>query len=290
MENLEKVVELIGGSEFSEDPISKYEKVHKYSVFPKVYEANKGSSKDQKICNVCRTGIGGIVEKKKLECQFCYNAVCQNCSPLKCNHPDTLKEERVCMQCYIFAIEDQVRNEVKEQVSSEFGADDQNQRIKETLKTEIKDHEEELKNLDFILQGHYEELDRLKVQSAKRLEEKNQKIKQEKINNEKELKDLNEKILKAKEETKEKRARIEKQNKKIDELKRFIQMQENKLAKLKSDAEAERNALEEVRGGVDSDKDLQEKEKLLEELNKLKVEIAELQKQQEVLKAQRSYN
>ena len=86
--------------------------------------------------------------KKKLECQFCYNAVCQNCSPLKCNHPETLKEERVCIKLYIYAIEDQVRNEAKAQVNSEFGVDDQHKKTKETLKSEIKDYEEELNLLD----------------------------------------------------------------------------------------------------------------------------------------------
>ena len=43
------------------------------------------------------------------------------------------------MQCYIFAIEVQARNEVKAQVNTEFRADDQNNKRKETMKSEIKD-------------------------------------------------------------------------------------------------------------------------------------------------------
>ena len=287
MDSSVKVLELVGGSEYSENPISKYANVNKYSVFPKVHNTNKGVFKDQKNCYVCRSGIGGLVEKKKLECHFCYNAVCQNCSPLKCNHPETLKEERVCMQCYIFAIEDQVRNEVKAQVNTEFGADDQNKKIKETLKSEIKDYEEELKVLDSTLLSSFEELEKLKSLSAKRLEEKNQKLRQEKLNNEKELKELNEKILKTKEETKEKRQKIEKQNKKIEELKKFIQVQEQKIIKLKADAEADRMVEKQAFERSNSVKDVKEKEELLEELNQLKKEIADLQQVQQELKARK---
>ena len=66
MESRVRAVELVGGSEYGENPISKYANVNKYSVFPKVQISSKGVLKDQKNCYVYRSGIGGIVEKKIL--------------------------------------------------------------------------------------------------------------------------------------------------------------------------------------------------------------------------------
>lgn len=288
MEKANAIVEMVGGSEYNDSIIEpKYLNVNKYSVFPKVTEGNKGMSKEQKQCFLCRNNIGGLVEKKKFTCSFCYNAVCQNCSPLKCNHPETLKEERVCMQCYIFAIEDQVRNEVKGQINTEFGADEQDKRIKETLKSEITDYEQELKTLDVNLQNAHEELERLKVLKAKKIEDKNRKINEERIKNDQEIENYKEKIIKTKEECKRKRELIVQQENEIEALKKHLVLQEEKVNKFREEAEAEKKKEIVFRKSIKVEENFPEKEQLLKELNDLKSHIAQLQREQEELEKQR---
>ena len=256
-------------------------------MFPRVIEANKGNSKEQKQCFLCRNSIGGLVEKKKNTCSFCYNAVCQNCSPLKCNHPETFKEERVCMQCYIFAIEDQVRNEVKGQINNEFGADEQNKRIKETLKSEIADYEQELKTLDVQLQNAHEELERIKELKTKKMEEKNKKMNEEKLKNDQDIENLKEKIVKVKEESRKKRNLIVAQENEIEAIKKHLLLQEEKVQGLKMEVEMERQKETEFRKSIVIEENSLEKENLVKELNELKKLIAELQNEQEVLLRQK---
>ena len=289
MEKPNTILEMVGGGDLSNSIYEhKYANVNKYSVFPKVIEGNKGSSKEQKHCFLCRNSIGGLVEKKKLTCSFCYNAVCQNCSPLKCNHPETLKEERVCMQCYIFAIEDQVRNEVKGQINNEFGADEQNKRIKETLKSEISDYEQELKTLDVHLQNAHEELERIKGLRSKKMEEESKKENEEKLKNDLEIENLKAKILKATEESRKKRSLIVVQENEIEAIRKHLLVQEEKVQGLKTEVEVERQKEVEIgRRSRDVEENSDEKESLVKELNELKKLIEELQKEQEGLERQK---
>ena len=64
-------------------------------------------------------------------------------------------------------------------------------------------------------------------------------------------------------------------------------MQEQKIVKLKADAEADRMVEKQAFERSNSFKDVKEKEELLEELNQLKKEIADLQQVQQELKARK---
>ena len=72
------------------------------------YAANPLAYKEQKQCFICETQLGksNFTSIKKLNCKFCYNAVCSNCSPLASAHPLTHRPERICMKCYNAFIEE----------------------------------------------------------------------------------------------------------------------------------------------------------------------------------------
>jgi hypothetical protein len=182
MEKMNASLELISKGDMTNSFFaeSKYANVHKYSIFPKVAEnVSHDLYKEQKVCIICKTKVGdlGVLDKKKYCCMFCFNAVCQSCSPLKCNHPETLKEERVCMQCYFSTIENQIKLELKTEIESRFG-DDENRKQKESFEMELKDYENEITTLDIHLQNANEEVERLQRIKAKIQEEKRAKIKE----------------------------------------------------------------------------------------------------------------
>ena len=43
-----------------------------------------------------KSNIGNILLSR-----FCYNAVCNDCSPLQAMHPENGRKERICMNCYV---------------------------------------------------------------------------------------------------------------------------------------------------------------------------------------------
>ncbi|OMJ93012.1 hypothetical protein SteCoe_4091 [Stentor coeruleus] len=83
-----------------------------------------------KECIICNSALGkaGI---KKHYCKFCYNAVCNACSPFTGPHPESGKEERICNPCYINGLKLAVMDSCIEY-------------IKLKLKTEIEEKEKEI--------------------------------------------------------------------------------------------------------------------------------------------------
>lgn len=74
-----------------------------FNIYPIIKpDIDRKAYKTQKNCSNCEKMIAkrGITHPKKFNCKFCFNAVCNDCSPLTINHPESLKRERVCMNCF----------------------------------------------------------------------------------------------------------------------------------------------------------------------------------------------
>lgn len=59
--------------------------------------------KMQGLCRICKTYVKTSFlsgKSKKKCCKFCYQAVCNNCSPFKLNDPSTKKKKRLCLACF----------------------------------------------------------------------------------------------------------------------------------------------------------------------------------------------
>ena len=59
--------------------------------------------KMQGLCRICKTYVKNSFlsgKSKKKCCKFCYQAVCNNCSPFKLNDPSTKKNKRLCLACF----------------------------------------------------------------------------------------------------------------------------------------------------------------------------------------------
>lgn len=266
--------------------------INKYSVFPVVNEeASRNLLKvhdEQKICFLCRAKMSdsGIIDKKKYACMFCYNAVCQSCSPLKCVHPRTKKEERVCMQCYFTAIEEKVKRNVNNNKSIDFrGSGGFKNKIE--LENRIKDCQEEIENFDNHIKNAEEEFRRLEAAKSKDDQENIKKMK--KIEEKKKLEmdvlrinleQIERKIEVESKKLKEKENEVVELRKKLEEKGKYFSRLEEEIERQKLANEA--HAIEDAEC-LNSDKD-----RYNEELNKLKTELDTLEDEQIKLKKELS--
>ena len=71
-------------------------------IFGPNCQKNNNSYKTQPSCAICQVAFSKFSENpiKRHCCQFCYNAVCKNCSPLTQFNEVTCNDERICMDCF----------------------------------------------------------------------------------------------------------------------------------------------------------------------------------------------
>ena len=268
---------------------SRYATVHKYSVFPRVYEENsKDLYKEQKVCMVCKVSVSGLIDKKKYFCAFCYNAVCQNCSPMRCNHPHTLKEERTCMQCYFNAIEINIKNAMKAEIDTKIG-DEETRNSREVMENELHDLENEEQALDMHIEAAEEEVKRLEKLRNRVEDERNRKIKESEAKNNEEISKGKESLEKLQRDIASGREILRKQE---EDMKHSRHLLEEKLQKIKSlQEEIEIEKKTEVSSELDSepsDSRNPDKEQCIEELNHIKSLISQLQLEQAELQSKLS--
>lgn len=280
------VVEMSGKSELIaivDNFMPKYSNTHKYSIFPKIVEGNsKDLYKEQKVCIICHVKVAdlGVIDKKKYSCQFCYNAVCQGCSPLKCYHPHTLKEERVCMQCYFNAIEIKVRNELKTEVEASIG-EDENKNLRLSLENEVKDLETEIGALEIHLDKAKGEEERLRKEKMAIFEERSKKTAEIESEHTKETERLNEQIAKIDKEIGNGKEYLAKQEKDIESCKDRLEEQKMEMQKLMKAIEVEKEKDKLNDNTVETTfSRSSEKQELIDELNRLKAQIVDLQAEQ----------
>lgn len=73
--------------------------------------------RDQRICKVCGLNLKSTmlnVKNKKYNCKFCCEAVCENCSEIRCFHTVLGDAQRICLACFNQAIEDKIISEATE--------------------------------------------------------------------------------------------------------------------------------------------------------------------------------
>jgi hypothetical protein len=269
-------------------PSQLYPNVNKYSVFPKVQPVfSKDQYKEQKQCFICKSKVNdlGLVEKKKYACMFCYNAVCQSCSPLRCYHPETIREERACVQCYFAAIEEEVKQQVRaetESASTRKSADDS-----DTLENERKECEEEIIQLDIHIQNANQEIERLERVMNKIQEERNARIKEAEDINAKEIGKLKIVLEGINREVERKKERVEKDGREVDEIRAENEKRESMIERMRTEIEDEEKKAASINfTGISSNSRDTEKQELITQLSLLKSQIAKLEAEQSNLKKQ----
>jgi hypothetical protein len=268
---------------------SKYSQVHKYSVFPEVQQVPNDLYKEQKICNVCKCKLAeiGVISKKKYFCMFCFNAVCKACSPLKSNHPGTLKEERVCMECYFFAVENQVRKENATEIEIlESENENENNIIREHLELSLKTSRSEIGALETQITAATEEIEKLELINKSISDRKTIKIQENESIRLQEIQNLKDAIKKTELEINNSNEILNNQDLCIEKMK--AEILEKKIEIEKTQKEIETESLKYTKSEftpVDTEID---KQKYLDELSLLKKLIADLNSQQTQLEKQLS--
>lgn len=135
---------------------------------------NKHAYKTQKQCSVCEKQVAkhGIISARKYCCKFCYNAVCEDCSPLTFLHPESNRPERVCISCYYNFIEEKLKTA-------------NNQELKYRLEDEIQDKgmetakrivaELRYKEIESEIKAKDESIESLRIEKQNLLSSKNQR-------------------------------------------------------------------------------------------------------------------
>ena len=75
--------------------------------------------KSRRICKICGLNIKDSrinSKNKRYNCKFCHDAVCVNCSNMKCYHTAKGGLQRICHGCFAEAIESKIREEYKEEI------------------------------------------------------------------------------------------------------------------------------------------------------------------------------
>ena len=96
--------------------------LHVKSIIPQPKTGiDEPAYKHQRICKVCGLNLKEKLigkKAKKYFCKFCYEAVCANCSCLKCYHNVLKKSKRICIGCFNEAVEKNVRGSVEDRRQS----------------------------------------------------------------------------------------------------------------------------------------------------------------------------
>lgn len=290
MDSNKHVLEMIGKGDKPETFLaeSRYSAVNKYSIFPRVHEENsKDLYKDQKVCIVCKAKVSGVIDKKKYACMFCYNAVCQACSPLKCNNPLTLKEERTCMLCYFSTIESRVKSEMKTEIDMKIG-DDEARSQKETLENELRDCEFEVNSLDIHIGAAEDEARRLETIKGRVKNEKERQIREVVEANNKEIEKSKDSLEKLQRDIANGREHLRKQEEEIYTAKRVLAEKLEKIKILQQEIEEQKKVEVTIVSDENVDSRNPDKEQCIDELNHLKSLISKLQVEQSDLQAKLS--
>ena len=92
---------------------------HQSSITPGKYY------KSQHSCSICKVAFSKSPDNpvKRHSCQFCYNAVCNSCSPLTYFTEASGKDERICIECFKLRtkeeIEQQLADDLKRSLDNE---------------------------------------------------------------------------------------------------------------------------------------------------------------------------
>ncbi|CAG9316429.1 unnamed protein product [Blepharisma stoltei] len=165
--------------------------------------------KKDKKCTVCKTKFGkvGLVNFKKYCCKFCYKGVCLKCSPKQVMHPETLKLERICSNCYqkskeaqvvekqeqnLIAVQ-QIRQEVIAKVEEENQSKNKNKQNAKILAEKYEklklEKDQELSRLNDVIKQLNEQRDTL-IDNFQQTKEKMNKVQEEMANRDKLQNDL----------------------------------------------------------------------------------------------------
>lgn len=159
-------------------------------IDPKI---NRSQWRSQKSCAVCGNDCGkaGLAQNKKHYCHFCYQAVCAGCSPLSTRHPETDRNERICMYCYVKYLEQKIaisgNGYVKEKLEAEIERKNKEIQRRKELEEEIlkSKQDSELKESQMNIQieslsqklREYEETANRSKNNVESLQRENQELK-----------------------------------------------------------------------------------------------------------------
>jgi DNA repair exonuclease SbcCD ATPase subunit len=116
-------------------------------------EKDPKSYKKELYCSLCEISFD---EVKRKGCAFCYNAVCEECSPFTCAHPNTKKPERICMNCYYTFMEENSYQRVTKELQLMFDKETQ-AKLEEAKKR--KEAENRCEELEKLLKERTDEFD-----------------------------------------------------------------------------------------------------------------------------------
>ena len=90
------------------------------SIIPKINpNLDPVAHKSQKFCKICGLKVKNthlLVKNKRYNCKFCHNAVCENCSNIRCYHMGKGGVQRICHGCFYEAIEGKFKEESREEI------------------------------------------------------------------------------------------------------------------------------------------------------------------------------
>ena len=92
------------------------------SIVPRLKKKiNEDTYKSQRICKICALNLKDSKlagSKRKYYCKFCYEAVCEKCSEVKCFHVKKRGLKRICIACFNEELEEKVLSKLNDK--SEF--------------------------------------------------------------------------------------------------------------------------------------------------------------------------
>jgi chromosome segregation ATPase len=184
------------------------------------------------------------------------------------------------MQCYFNAIEIKVRNELKTEVEASIG-EDENKNLRVSLESEVKDLETEIGALEVHLDKAKSEEERLRKEKMAIFEERSKKTAEIESEHTKETERLNEQIAKIDKEIGNGKEYLAKQEKEIESCKQRLEEQKFEMHKLLRAIEVEKEKDKLNDNAVETTfSRSSEKQELIDELNRLKAQIVDLQAEQ----------
>ena len=188
------------------------------SIIPKLKTGlNPIAHKSQTHCRICRLKVKSThfsLKTKRFNCKFCHNAVCKNCSNIRCYHTGKGSVQRICYGCFYEAIESRFQEEAREEIV----------KFTEIALEEKREAEEELNRIEGLLIF----IERSVSNKKKKLIKANEKI-ELLINN-----------------SHNTTATIEDKNREITELQNSVNHATNEIAKIKEVGIAQNQELNEL--------------------------------------------
>ncbi|OMJ67381.1 hypothetical protein SteCoe_35474 [Stentor coeruleus] len=212
-------------------------------------EKDPKSYKNELYCSLCEISFD---EVKRKGCAFCYNAVCEECSPFTCAHPNTKRPERICMNCYYTFMEENSYQRVTKELQLMFDKETQ-AKLEEAKKR--KEAENRCEELEKLLKERTEEFDEV-LKSKTSLESEISQLK-------KSLDKINDEMSRSKEN--------------ISFIQKKFSDQETQISKLIEENNKLSDQIKKSQTGEENNQNSLEVEKLIKENNDLKEKIKFLQ-------------